>query len=640
MERLFSSTGFQTTVTSIEGRYPRLGLEEREHIERYIFLGQEMVANLKRKLNADIWINCLPDELLLEVFQYYIALQNRELGSAGRYNFFSRRGNKHISWIRLTHVCHHWRRLSLSYAAFWAKIRLMRYSSAHAFLERSQQAPLSIHCRILYSDAVERTKKYVLFQKILAESRRIRALTLQYNNTERTGARDRVPAEPDMGRCEFPVLEKLEVVRETGDEDTLPSFVARCASFPHLQDLCLKNYNLPLVQSLVQRAPKLSKLRLGGYSSDLMIDCRAFLSFLGSLPQLEELILGGEIRHSEVQAGHMHIAQNQSSVASNFVTITLPNLKFLRLVSPVKSAPILLRHISHPAHTTLSIDVDPPTPGMMIEYGLAALAEAIGSHTSGKQIIGAKIDPILSLSVGSFTERDVHVYMWRDALSITSDAGDANHSHISSVHRDACIQIHFIHYSIVNVFRHFFPTLPMQTVQRLFVGGRHADDYSHVPCQRTWREAFAGAVEIRELTVYANASRNLPGALRPTLRPPVGNGTWGSLFPRIDTLCLQYIELTQDDAVRWKTDMPPDGWAATHLRAEEGMRQGAQRMRLAKLVIRKARQIDLLGVSLLEQCLGASAVEWDGIEKWGTRTVTMVEYLAMNRDHGWVDDDV
>ncbi|GJE93834.1 hypothetical protein PsYK624_099980 [Phanerochaete sordida] len=631
--------GEETSNVVFAGHGPRLDRATRAHLEAGIRVGEKMLVGMKHALNADIWVNRLPDELLLEIFKCYIAWRKKQLGDCNIVQAFRNRGHGTLAWVRITHVCHHWRQLALSCATFWSDIRLSRYSAAHAFLERSQQAPLSIHCRLLYSDATKRTKKYQLLQTMLAQASRIRALSLSYSNLEHN-TRSRYPAEPDMGTCEFPELRSLSMTLESGNENTAPSFVARCPSFPRLQELRLQNYSLSLVETLAQKVPSLARLHLTGYNSEVMVDWNAVLTFLRSLPQLEELCLCDDVRHSQVAA--LGDPLNQSTLALNTI-VTLPKLIFLRLACPIQSAPILLRHISHPANTKVRIDVDPPMgPLGGVEDGLAIFATALGLHITGQRVLGES-EPFLSFSIDSPTETGVRVCMWTEALPTLSQAGDSSYSRGSDVYSRASIQLYFLYYTAATVFMNFTKALPLETIQCLFVGGYSAGELSYIPCEHTWRTAFAGATHVRELSVYANSGRHLPTALCPTVATACdGTQAWRVLFPRIDVLRMQHPDFTRGDAIRWKAAMPPAGWVVD-LQGADGPRQVGLRMRLARLVVRKAVQIDVAHLNLLKQCLGAAAVEWDGVKKWRGRLpnqgrAAVLEYV--NHDPGWVDDDI
>ncbi|EKM50729.1 uncharacterized protein PHACADRAFT_264183 [Phanerochaete carnosa HHB-10118-sp] len=605
----------------------------RANIEEHVRKGQEALTSLKRVLNTDTLINRLHDELLLEIFRCYIACLKKERHESLSFAEAIRLGEHgNFKWIRLTHVCYHWRHLALSYPTFWAEIQMARFSSASAFLSRSQQAPLSIHCRLLYTDAVQRTKKYQLFQKILAESSRIRRLTLSYSNIDTRQA----PAEPEMGRCEFPELKTLKLTLESGDEGTAPSFIARCDSFPRLEELRIQNYDLSLTQTLAARVPNLVRLYLNTASRGRTMDRRSLLNFLSSLPQLERLSLCD--RDEPRPLAGLNV--NAPSTLSFNTVIALPKLSYLRLACQVQSAPILLRHISHPADTKLKLEVDPPVgPVDAIGDELAAFASALGLHMSGSRITD-EADPILSFNIDMPAEAGVRICAWTEALPIDSLAGDSTyHSHAENVYSRSLIQIHFLYYSAESIFELFVKALPLNTVQRLFVGGTNRAQRPFVPTERAWKTAFTSAINVTELSVYAQSGRNLPSALCPTVSDD--HKDWQVLFPRIDIMRIQHVEFSKSDATRWMTTMPIDGWVLD-LQDEESVRQVALRMRLTKLVIRKAVHIDPAHVALLERCLGAAAVDWDGIQRWrGTapgQQIGRVQYID-HRDPGWIDDD-
>ncbi|KAI0781998.1 hypothetical protein C8Q75DRAFT_737812 [Abortiporus biennis] len=99
------------------------------------------IVQLKRRRNQFIPIAQLPSELLLDIFEYYISSANeRYLDSisiqVSPYN-----------WIRITHICHHWRQTVLQCAKMWIRIVLGHHTPhewMQELLKRSQDLSLIV----------------------------------------------------------------------------------------------------------------------------------------------------------------------------------------------------------------------------------------------------------------------------------------------------------------------------------------------------------------------------------------------------------------------------------------------------------------------------------------------------------------
>lgn len=88
-------------------------------------------------MNGLLTINCLPPELLAEIFRVWIdATKNLPYLS-------------HM-WIKIAHVCHLWREVALSSPRLWSDLTIGTIDWTREMLARSKQAPLSILLSSLY----------------------------------------------------------------------------------------------------------------------------------------------------------------------------------------------------------------------------------------------------------------------------------------------------------------------------------------------------------------------------------------------------------------------------------------------------------------------------------------------------------
>ncbi|KAA1467173.1 hypothetical protein DENSPDRAFT_229366 [Dentipellis sp. KUC8613] len=109
------------------------------------YLDTEMEA-LKRVLrafsvrrNAVSIISRLPADVLLCIFAILVEVDPPKMMGADP------EGQQRLGWIRITHVCHSWREISLSNSGLWSRIgRDLTKQWAMAMLSRSQSCPLKV----------------------------------------------------------------------------------------------------------------------------------------------------------------------------------------------------------------------------------------------------------------------------------------------------------------------------------------------------------------------------------------------------------------------------------------------------------------------------------------------------------------
>ncbi|KAI0037473.1 hypothetical protein FA95DRAFT_1477439, partial [Auriscalpium vulgare] len=97
-----------------------------------------MLATLDTEINACAPVSRLPPELLCRIFSDLVGL---EVDFAPELDGFP----SSMPWVRLSHVCRHWRDVALNDPTFWARLQLpLPPRWADAIISRSQGAPLSI----------------------------------------------------------------------------------------------------------------------------------------------------------------------------------------------------------------------------------------------------------------------------------------------------------------------------------------------------------------------------------------------------------------------------------------------------------------------------------------------------------------
>ena len=97
----------------------------RKELEDGIRTHTEAILTMKRRLNSLVSITRLPPELLTEIFLHFADL---ERASAVRpYHCATPYGGGHqvgsvYNWVRIAHVCHHWREVALTAPRLWTTI--------------------------------------------------------------------------------------------------------------------------------------------------------------------------------------------------------------------------------------------------------------------------------------------------------------------------------------------------------------------------------------------------------------------------------------------------------------------------------------------------------------------------------------
>ncbi|KAI0643337.1 hypothetical protein C8Q79DRAFT_1012629 [Trametes meyenii] len=217
--------------------------------------------------NAGVPINQLPQEILLEVFKYFLP------NSQSLNHRFS-----HRTWAHLMRVCRHWCALIRSCPTFWSDTFTngsMRWFNLA--LPRARQAPLGLLC--LWDTPFVRVLP-------LLESQAYRVVHLLLNATlDNQHVLDR------LLYAHFPVLVELHM---TGSYDVgapqayFPAIDTRIDRFPRLQRLYLSELRLFWTSPLVSGLRELSLSNCSLLTPSFALN--AFLDVLEQAQRLEKLI--------------------------------------------------------------------------------------------------------------------------------------------------------------------------------------------------------------------------------------------------------------------------------------------------------------------------------------------------------------
>ncbi|TCD71709.1 hypothetical protein EIP91_005475 [Steccherinum ochraceum] len=258
----------------------------------------------------------LPPELLVEIFRYYKVAE------------LERDAYTH-SWLRITHVCHHWRQLALQTPTLWSDIVITGQGAngqrqpacTLEILSRSDQVPLDLEVwdptdpmlpavqALMRSVPRARTLEARLTHSIcqgLTEIRLIEALHL----TSIFLACEFATIVQLFDTCSMPLLREVEV--ET----------------PRM------NWNLPFL-----RCPLTSL----AFDSTVMEPLPSILPVLAQLPALQHLRINATFPERDGSAVFPHVS--------------LPALKTLTLITSMEAFTFLYKHIDIPPKAIMRFDV-------------------------------------------------------------------------------------------------------------------------------------------------------------------------------------------------------------------------------------------------------------------------------------------
>ena len=230
-------------------------------------------------LQANLTINRLPDELLLEIFDSY----RQDIDP---YDLQWRK--KHV-WIDLTHVCRKWRAVVFaSYSRLDLGITIGPEKPGHIKTILSGHLPISINYGSMYGDITGS----ILWRMRAALNRRDRVREIAFEGTSANF--DRMLK---MTQCAFPVLESLVLRFKILHSAKLPDTFLRGPdlSVLHLRHLRLEHVSLESISEFLLSATAVTDLILQieatPFSSSPELPEESLLTCLQGMPCLRHLEL-------------------------------------------------------------------------------------------------------------------------------------------------------------------------------------------------------------------------------------------------------------------------------------------------------------------------------------------------------------
>ncbi|KAH8994108.1 hypothetical protein EDB86DRAFT_3243945 [Lactarius hatsudake] len=119
---------------------------QQQAIDAEIKLLEASIRALKLRRNALTPISSLPTEVIATVFSFLPTSPSPSLSPLA---MLGQRPD-HLAWLRVAHVCHHWREIALNQPLFWSHVDFTTLTSAGAagVLARAKSAPLHLEARV------------------------------------------------------------------------------------------------------------------------------------------------------------------------------------------------------------------------------------------------------------------------------------------------------------------------------------------------------------------------------------------------------------------------------------------------------------------------------------------------------------
>jgi hypothetical protein len=290
-----------------------------------IDVARQFLYSLLTYRNTLAPISALPYEILARVF-HLLVLQEPP---------FTRRRNP-VGWIRVTHVCRHWRQIALDGSSLWARIPAIPRNKVwiSEMLARAKNAPLDVEF-----NAAARSSREALFMipPHISHTRQLRLHDLSTRHSDIVQG---------ICSCEAPNLEHFELTVDGYNPLSIFRGFSGNMLFkghsPRLRTISISQANIPW--SLVPRS-QLTQLKIACRFEvvDFPGDLNELIDILVNCPGLETLALECCL-------------PSQLAEFSPGRTIHLPHLSRLRLHGSTSRIMNMMKMLKLPSSTTLHLD--------------------------------------------------------------------------------------------------------------------------------------------------------------------------------------------------------------------------------------------------------------------------------------------
>ncbi|KAF6756718.1 hypothetical protein DFP72DRAFT_963897 [Ephemerocybe angulata] len=164
--------------------------EHRTLIQRRVDELKNEICALNSLHNSLSPINRLPPEVLSDIIIQGSSQSRKES----------------LLWIRLSHICKHWREVALDCASLWSDISFQNPTLTSVMLSRTKSAPLTVHIDTSFPQTTPRIN-YAL-SEVFSSGDRLQSLTV-----DDRGKKRRLQLRKALSQCTTaPILEDLRII--------------------------------------------------------------------------------------------------------------------------------------------------------------------------------------------------------------------------------------------------------------------------------------------------------------------------------------------------------------------------------------------------------------------------------------------
>ncbi|KAF8202150.1 hypothetical protein BJ912DRAFT_430414 [Pholiota molesta] len=316
--------------------------ETRQLIDEAIERCQNTILALRSQRNDVASTSCLPPEILTRIFWFAQSEDQSDQGEEDEGDEEDEKpsdGPSFLKWIRLTHVCRHWRNVAINSPTLWVNPPLGNLPWAEEMLKRSKEASLVIKADI--SPGVPVTPGLKL---ALKHGSRVKDLSIRNVNLEQwNDLQEELPK--STPRLEFLSLRAAPPAQEWDDSDAddeewdpIPiskTFLCKTERLRYLElTNCEIDWDFP--SSLLS---SLTHLKLHLLPEISRLTSKHFVDALRGMPNLEHLELD-EALPLAIGSDSVHLA----------------SLRYLSIHSINTEAEHFFRCVTFPPEASISVD--------------------------------------------------------------------------------------------------------------------------------------------------------------------------------------------------------------------------------------------------------------------------------------------
>ncbi|CDO73332.1 hypothetical protein BN946_scf185008.g95 [Trametes cinnabarina] len=571
----------------------------RKVLEDKISNYADVIIDLKTQLNRLSPIARLPPEILSEVFAL-ISMHYYE--QSWRYQH----GPLHVyKWLAVAHVCRAWRSIALDTPRLWSNIIITRPEVDEVVLARSKKAPLRLSAHIYHQDDPRAT----ILQTIMEDAARLKEVQL-------TGPARALQVLTSRWTNRADLLEGLSLnssfrLFEHTTFHSSPPLSSNIFShhFPKLRHLTICRLNVSWANPLFCSTLVTLTVDARHEMSDTTGEFSHLLNVLDHMRFLEVLSLTDAIPR---------LPEGVATLPEVERLVSLPRLKMLEVHSQAIDCARFLRHLSLPPNVKFKIVA-------RTERGSVDFVQALRDHLD-------HTDHLHTVRLERRSISQLHLRGWRSTIK--------SRESVFEVLAEADVDV----YLDTNAFGRPLDTLISNSaflshVQRLMIE----------PTSRNWfwRELFAEASELRELSLIAEADDGFLPALSAVLNTtPSDDERTGTIsLPHLHTLELYGARFGcphSDHISQWLEDLME--WLIARCHADAPILQ---------LVVRMCLNADTEDIDRLREIV--PYVQWDGHVSFERFSGVLdsdeeaemdddyddeLDYLPVDPDYGYDDADL